>query len=325
MDQLSTDKGVSMKRILSLTLAASMLVHTTGVFAANAVLEQKPVTSIQRADGLQSLVNQFKHDVYANGQSVDAAIKKLSSKILEEKYSITDLQLFVQMNAEPAQVQKFNQTMDIALSGVKNMEALTSEELSFILKNAMVSTNQTGANFMSCTVGLGIGVPLVAVGVIIGIIALVNATASKELVTKDYVERRNSAATQYLNTKADLELEITTYESDIIFYQDEIAELQRQISSGNYGAIEMEKMQQTIREYEFLISDARALIGEVKVDLDYYAAKFETDSETYNKEELAALGRVDERKANAGKQAIVAGVAAALGSVFVFGSIGDCT
>lgn len=313
-----------MKRILSLTLATSMLIHTTGVFAANALIEAKPATTIERVDGLQNLVNQFKHDVYASGQSVDAAIKKLSSKILEEQYSITDLQLFVQMNAEPAQVQKFNQTMNVALSDVQSIEALTSEELAFVLKNAMVSTNQTGANFMSCTVGLGIGVPLIAVGVIVGIIALVNATASKELVTKDYVERRNSAATKYLNTKADLELEITTYESDIIFYQDEIAELQRQISSGNYGAIEIEKMKQTIREYEFLISDARALIGEVKVDLDYYAAKFETDSETFNKEELAALGRVDERKANSGKQAIVAGVAAALGSVFVFGSIGDC-
>lgn len=313
-----------MKRILSLTLATSMLIHTTGAFAANALIEAKPATTIERVDGLQNLVNQFKHDVYASGQSVDAAIKKLSSKILEEQYSITDLQLFVQMNAEPAQVQKFNQTMNVALSDVQSIEALTSEELAFVLKNAMVSTNQTGANFMSCTVGLGIGVPLIAVGVIVGIIALVNATASKELVTKDYVERRNSAATKYLNTKADLELEITTYESDIIFYQDEIAELQRQISSGNYGAIEIEKMKQTIREYEFLISDARALIGEVKVDLDYYAAKFETDSETFNKEELAALGRVDERKANSGKQAIVAGVAAALGSVFVFGSIGDC-
>jgi hypothetical protein len=314
-----------MKQVLSLTLSAALLFQATMPFASNAIAaETKPVTSLQRVDSLQQLVSKFKHEVYVEGKNMNASLQNLSKTILDQQFTISDLQLFVQMNATAQEVAKFNRTLDIALVDVKDMKQLSTEELAFILKNAMVSTTEVGANFMSCGQGMGIGVPLIAVGVIIGIVALVNATASKEVVTKNYIEKRNQMNKDYLNTKADLELEITTYESDKIFYQDEISELQRRIDSGLYGAVEIENMRKTIREYEFKISDANALIGEVNVDLRYYTDKYSMDSASLNTEELSAVARVDEKRANSGKQAIAAGIAAALGAGFVLAGVSDC-
>lgn len=314
-----------MKRVLSLTLSATILLQTSMAFAPKAIAaETKPISSIQRVESLQQLVSKFKHEVYVEGKSMNNSLEKLSQTILDQQFTISDLQLFVQLNSTEQEVAKFNRTLDIALVDVKDMKNLSPAELSFILKNAMVSTTEVGANFMSCGQGLGIGVPLIAVGLIIGIVALVNATASKEVVTKNYIDKRNQMNKDYLNTKADLELEISTYESDKIFYQDEINELKRRIESGLYGAIEIENMKKTIREYEFKISDANALIGEVNVDLRYYTDKYALDYESLNKEELSAIARVDEKRANSGKQAIAAGIAAALGTGFVLAGVSDC-
>ncbi|GEM_PF-4817537 len=314
-----------MKRLMSYALSATLLIQTSMAIAPNAfAAEVKPLTSIQKVDGLQQLVSKFKHEVYVEGKDMNASLQKLSRQILDQQITISDLQLFVRMNATEQEVAKFNRTLDIALVDAKDIKQLAPEELSFILKNAMVSTTEVGANFMSCGQGMGIGVPLIAVGIIIGIIALVNATASKELVTKSYIDKRNKMNEEYLNTKADLELEISTYESDKVFYQDEINELQRRIDSGMYGAVEIENMKKTIREYEFKISDSNALIGEVNVDLRYFTDKYSADSSSLNVEELSAVGRIDERRANSGKQAIAAGIAAALGTGFVLAGVSDC-
>lgn len=314
-----------MKRVLSIALSATLLLQTTMPFAGKAIAaEVKPVSSIQKAESLQQLVSKFKHEVYVEGKNMNSSLQSLSRTILDQQFTISDLQLFVRLNATEQEVAKFNRTLDIALVDVKDMKQLSPEELSFILKNAMVSTSEVGANFMSCGQGMGIGVPLIAVGVIIGIVALVNATASKQLVTKEYIEKRNQMNKDFLNTRADLELEISTYESDIVFYQDEIAELNRRIESGLYGAVEIENMNKTIREYEFKISDANALIGEVNVDLRYFTDKYALDSASLNTEELSAVARVDERRANSGKQAIAAGIAAALGAGFVLAGVSDC-
>jgi len=315
-----------MKRVLSMALSTALLLQTTLPFSKAMAAEPKEpvISSLQRAESLQKLVNNFKHQVYSEGKNMNSSLQSLTKTILDQKYTISDLQLFVQLNATPQEVVKFNRTLDIAMVDAKDMKELSTEELSFVLKNAMVSTTEVGANFMSCGTGMGIGIPLIAVGVIIGIIALVNATASKEVVTKNYIEKRNDMNKDYLNTKADLELEITTYESDKIFYADEIAELNRKINSGSYGLMEIENMRKTIREYEFKISDANALIGEVNVDLRYYNDKFSADSESLHKEELNELSRVDNKRANSGKQAIAAGIAAALGAGFVLGGVSDC-
>lgn len=313
-----------MKQVLSLALSATLLLQTSMAFAAPKASSPVVPSSVQRAANLQQLVSKFKHQVYVEGKNMNASLQSLSKSILDQQFTISDLQLFVQMNATQQEVAKFNRTIDLALVDVKDMKSLSSDELSFILKNAMVSTTEVGANFLSCGQGLGIGVPLIAVGVIIGIVALVNATASKEVVTKSYIDKRNSLNKEYLNTKADLELEISTYESDKIFYQDEIAELNRRINSGNYGIVETENFRKTIREYEFKISDKTALIGEVNVDLRYYNEKFSADADSLNKEELNELSHVDTKRANSGKQAIAAGIAAALGAGFVLGGVTDC-
>ena len=316
----------TLRRILLLAIGCSFIFQTTFAMALTygPLLSNQENSPTQRAKALQSLVGQFKHDVYVKKLNAEKSVADLTEAMVENQFTIADLQLYVQLNATPQEVKKFDQLIAMTLEDATDMKELTSSQLAFILKNAMNATSEVGANFMSCSVGLGVGIPLLAVGVIIGIIALVNSTASKEVVTKNYIQKRSATTTSYLNTKADLELEISKYKSDAIFYQDEIDELQRKINTGTYSAEQIEQMKLDIREYEFKISDANALIGEVQVDVNYYNSKYDADFNTLNQEELSERSRVDEKHKAAGKQAIVAGITTALGGAFVLSSIKDC-
>ena len=143
-------------------------------------------------------------------------------------------------------------------------------------------------------------------------------------MTQDFIDRRRRLTNDYLNTQADLELEITTYESDIIYYQDEIDELQRRIDSGEYDSEEIEQMYLLIRDYEFFISDSHALIGEVNVDIAYFENQFNSDISELDLEEVSALNEVDEKKANSSKQALTAGIIGGVGAVFATVGLSDC-
>jgi ribosomal protein L22 len=315
--------GVIVKKILSqcLSLLLCFSILSTSSYAT---IEKVSTGPLSQALELQKIVSQFKHQVFVEKKDAQLAMSNLAQDIINKNFTIADLQLYVQLNASKQESEKFNEVLLLALENSQDLKNLNAQDLSFVLQNAMTSTNVTGANFMSCGVGLGVGIPMLAVGVIVGIIALVNSTASKELVTQQYIEERSATTTSYLNTKADLELELTTYNSDIIYYNDEIAELNRKISSGNYSASDIERMKTDIRDYEFFISDKVALIGEVNVDIDYFNSKYESDIISLNQEEVSQRLRVDERIKNSKTQAIVAGISTALGASFLLGGMKDC-
>lgn len=315
--------GVFVKKITSqfLCLILSFSLLTTSSYASISSVTSSPLAA---AAELQKIVSEFKHEVFVEKKDAQESLKGLASKLIEKNFTISDLQLFVQLNATKQESDKFNEVLILAVEDMQSLKDVSAKDLSFLLQNAMTSTNTTGANFMSCGVGLGIGIPMLAVGVIVGIIALVNSTASKELVTQQYISKRAAATNDYLYTKADLELEISTYNSDIVYYHDEIAELNRKISSGEYSQSQIEQMKIDIRDYEFFISDKIALIGEVNVDIDYFDGKYESDLNVLNQEEVSNRLRVDERIKNSKTQAIVAGISTAIGSTFLLGGMKDC-
>lgn len=306
-----------MKKLVSSTLLSAFLMTTTISPAYSAEKLSKKLS-------VDDVFNEFKTSVFIKGEKMDEATQKLVSKIIDSKMTSGELQLWVEKNTSKESYNKFNQVLDTTLEDVDSLSDLGQEDISFILKNAFEKTSATGSNFMSCSAGKTLGLPLLAVGIVLGIIALANASASKEVVTQEYIDKRRDKNNQYLNTVADLELEISTYESDVIYYNDEIVELQRRIDSGEYSDEEVEHFFALIRDNQFFISDANALIGEVQVDLAFFENQYATDVASLEIEEVSALNRVDEKKANASKWGVTAGIVGGVGAVFTVAGLADC-
>ncbi|MCT4642167.1 MAG: hypothetical protein N4A33_07680 [Bacteriovoracaceae bacterium] len=307
-----------MKKLISSSMLGVLLL-TTSVTPAYAV--QKPELKTMT---VQSAFTEFKKTVFLEGKELEIATEVLVSKLIDAKITTGQLELYVAKNSTKEGYKKYNEMMKTALEDVDSLNDLSKDDLSFILKSTLEKTHATGSNFMSCAAGQKIGLPLLAVGVIIGIVSLVNATASKEMVTQEFLDKKRNKTQDYLNTIADLELEVTTYESDIIYYQDEIDELNRRINSGEYTSEEIEQMYLLIRDYEFFISDSHALIGEVNVDIAYFENQYATDLVNLEANEVSELARVDEKKASAAKTGIAAGIIGGVGVVFAAAGLSDC-
>ncbi len=309
-----------MKKLISTSMLGVLLFTTT--ITPTYAMTTTPVVS--KKQNVEAIFSEFKKNVFIGGKDMKIATEVLVDKLIDSKVTSGELQLYVAKNSSQEAYNSFNEMLDTTLEDVDSLEDLGKDDLSFVLQNAFEKTHSTGSNFMSCSAGKTIGLPLIAVGVVLGIIAMVNASASKELVTQEYIEQKRRKQQDYLNTVADLELEITTYESDIIYYEDEITELQRRIDSGNYSQAEVEQMRLLQRDNEFFISDARALIGEVNVDLVYFENQYSADLANLEVEEASELNRVDERRAAASKQGIAAGIVGGIGAVFAVAGLSDC-
>lgn len=314
-----------MKKLISSSMLGVFLLTTT-ITPINAIANTSASTnkSLARKATVETAFTEFKKSVFVNGNDMNVATELLVSKLIDSKVTSGDLQLYVAKNSSQEAYNNFNEMLDTTLEDVNTLQELGKDEMAFVLQNAFEQTHSTGSNFMSCSAGKTLGIPLLAVGVVLGIISIVNASASKELVNQEFLDIKRRKTNDYLNTIADLELEITTYESDIIYYQDEITELQRRIDSGNYSSEEIEQMHLLIRDQEFFISDSRALIGEVNVDLTYFENQYASDLEDLEVEEVSELNRVDERRENASKQGLIAGIAGGIGAVFLISGLSDC-
>jgi hypothetical protein len=307
-----------MKKLLSLAMLCTFLAANP----MNVAFAQEVAQTTKKP--IELIFNEFKTALFINGVELEKATEVLVDKLVDQKITTGELQFYVAKHSSQNDYKKFNEMLSLSLEDIDTLDELGEDDLSFILQNTLETTNSTGSNFMSCSMGTGVGIPLIAVGLILGISALTNSSASKAVVTKDYLAKKQTLATDYLNTIADLELEVTTYQSDIIYYQDEINELNRRIDTGLYSVSEIEDMHQLIRDYTYFVTDAQALIGEVGIDLTYFHNQFSVDSDIMSQDEVAALSEVDDRHAKAGKQAIAAGVIGGVGTVFAALGAGDC-
>jgi hypothetical protein len=308
-----------MKKMISSSLLG-VLLFTTTITPVSAATNN----GLVRKATVETAFTDFKKSVFINGKDMQVATEALVGKLIDSKVTSGDLQLYVAKNSSQEAYNSFNEMLDTTLEDVGSLSNLGKDEMAFVLQNAFEQTHTTGSNFMSCAAGKSVGMPLLAVGIVLGIISLVNASASKEVVTQEFIDNKRRKTNSYLNTIADLELEITTYESDIIYYQDEVAELQRRIDSGNYSSEQVEQYYLQIRDQEFFISDAHALIGEVNVDLAYFENEFATDIASLELEEVSELNRVEERKASASKTGIAAGIVGGIGAIFTVAGLADC-
>jgi DNA polymerase III delta prime subunit len=311
------DKEKIMKKLISQVTLCALLLTTSPIAAATTQVDPTKKT-------LDGAFNLFKTSVFLEGKDYGPATTKLVNQLIDSKVTSAELELYVAKHATPEGHRKFQEMMTIALEDVESMQDLGQEEIAFILKRALQKTSPTGSNFMSCKIGVGVGVPLIAVGVIMGIVSIANATASKEAVTQEIISRKRNTNDDYLNTLADLEFERSTYESDIIYYQDEIDELQRRIDSGLYSAIQVEEMYKLKRDYEFFISDSVALISEVEVDINFFENEYNAEIALLDNEETSLLAEVDEKHARAGKLAVAAGIIGGVGAVFTATGSSDC-
>ncbi len=310
-----------MKRLLTSALMCSILVASP----YNASFAKEISSSAQiKKQSASDIFAEFKRNIFVRGMNVDLASSQLVEQFMANGLGIMDLQMYVAKNSSKKDYANFKKMLDLTLEDMDSMKDLGKEELSFILQSSLQKTSSTGSHFISCSAGLGVGIPLIAVGLIVGLSAMVNSTASKEVVTRDYINRRQELSDEYLNTAADLELEIATYEADIIYYEDEMDELQRRIDSGLYSTADIEEMNKLMRDYRFNITDSYALIEEVKVDQRYFDSKYTTDADLLDKDEINALSEVDSKHKKAGVQAITAGIIGGVGAIFTAIGSMDC-
>jgi uncharacterized protein YoaH (UPF0181 family) len=295
-----------------------MSTSISNAFAKEQSIDVKPKSSIK------VLMNEYKTDVLLNGESSNKAIKRLIDGIVSKGLSSGDLFQYVAQNSSQKQFDHFNSLLSLTLDGTEDLSSLSEKDLAFLLENSMHTMEVTGANFMSCSAGLSVGIPILVTGLILGLTALANSIASKEVVTKEYLEKKQALANDYNNTIADLNLEVATYEADIIYYNDEITELNRRIDSGLYSDQQVETMRQLLRDYTFKISDSNALIQEVLVDINYFTTQYPIDVDTLEATEASAYIEFDEKKMNAKKQAITAGIIGGVGTFFTAVGAQDC-
>ncbi len=273
---------------------------------------------------VEEIVKNYKKAIFLDQKELNESSSELTESLIKNKITLTELSAYVRDNASLAQYLKFNEIIELTVDELSVSSSLEPEFISEVLENALMSTEATGSNFISCTTGRAIGIPLIISSVVLSITSMALSTISKGKIRENFHGAKARDTEKHLNNIADLEFEKVTYESDIIYYNDEIDELERRISSGVYTVEEVEGFQTLIQGYNEKILDANQLINGVNDDISYYHNAFSKAERERIQDEKNMLIAAD-KKIKAGKiLAIPAAITGVAGSVIL--SIGnqDC-
>ncbi len=280
--------------------------------------------SMTTVKSVEQIVKDYKKAILINNEDLSLSSEKLTKDIIENKITLTELNAYVRDNASLEEYLKFNEIMNYTFDELSMSDEIEPEIISEVLGNALLRTETSGSNFISCTTGRAIGIPLIIISAALSITSIALSTISKGKIQEKFQGYKVQDTEGHLNNIADLEFEEVTYEADIIYYHDEIDELNRRIDSGLYTDIEVEEYQSLIIEYNKKILDSKNLIEEVKSDIEYYNDQFIQAEQERIADEKDALIKAD-KKIKAGKimsvPAIVTGLA---GSVVLAIGNQDC-
>jgi hypothetical protein len=154
------------------------------VLATSFLFNQNLVYSKQLSN-LEKSMNQFNAKVFVEGEKVSDSVLQLVTEIRENKITMEELTNYVKKTSTASDFEKFQSQLSSISEDVKGLDQLSSQDLSFLLKNTLNNSQKTGAHFLSCQTGLAAGGATVLVSIILAIRAISN---SKINVNEVYAE-----------------------------------------------------------------------------------------------------------------------------------------
>ena len=250
-----------MKKFVSNALLAVILTSAIPSYAAPVETETKAGVSQSRTT-FDVLFSNYKKAVIFDGISNDIASAEFLKNVQIAQISVADVKDYALHNMSFENYLKFEKALDSGLTKLNGQE-ISEKKMAKLVEQLLAGQQREGANWISCGAGLGIGIPLLVAGVVTTIVALALKEVKVSTVEREYIDRRKKALDQYTDTENKRQDSIVTRESDIAAYKNEIAELERRINSGAYGALEEERMKQYIAALNVSISDSQAAIAQL--------------------------------------------------------------
>mgnify|MGYP000253120086 CR=1 FL=1 len=273
---------------------------------------------------VQSIIKSFKKSLLVDYKSEKDSIEEMVASIIKNKITFVEVENYVQVNSTLPEYLAFRKMMNLVVDDMAEMGNIESSVIANLMNEALRATETSGANFISCSTGKSIGIPAILSSAVLSVASVLLVNKSKGEVVKKYMSYRVNATEEYLNDIADLKFEKATYEADVVYYNDEISELNRRITSGLYTPTEVVEYKVLITEYEGSILDAQNLISEVNSEFSHFDSLFEQGNQDRIQDEKSDLADIDKKISKGKKLGIAAAISGSLGGVIL--SIGnmDC-
>lgn len=333
-----TIRSLSSKFCIAL-MATSLGVGTVPSQVFAATQGNQPQDRLSKAEILDQALYTFKQEL-KNGAQHEKSIEVFANKLVETGIGIKDIKTYVRVHSTPEDYAKFETELNAALGSVK-VENATSEELNLALRGALASVNPQGLAFTGCA-GLAGGIVLGVGAIVVGIVALTK-TKGEARIRSQYLNRMNNLSQDYQNEKYRIENRVRDIDLDIVAKNRQIASNNQRISYLT-GAIanssDTVKIQQYAQELQNLTAqnnDLNMKIAGLTTERAQYAddsyrnqlltqlqSQYELDYAQLQTERDNRIKMVPTEKALAGKLGIVAGVAAAAGTLLIIDGAGDC-
>jgi hypothetical protein len=273
-----------------------MLLTSVSSFAASSQknsLARKVAVSEENAQAsFKILLANYKKAVYQDGVSNEKASKDLMQSLIAANLSSDDVRAYAISTMTTQNYLEFNKALSKGLMGLDGKN-ISEHKVKSLIESLVKQETKEGANWIGCT-GLMVGIPLLAAGVITGIVALSVKKVQTSGVEKKYIKERQEALVAYTKAENIRQDNIVTYQSDISAYNNSIAELQRKISSGVYGALEIEMFKQSIASINVNISDAQADISQLVNDQPQMYQSFQNNLANINALEVNEMSSTKE-------------------------------
>jgi hypothetical protein len=264
-----------MKKLISHALLTTLLVSTT---PAMSQVKHSEVYSVKASVSSNStfdvLFSNYKKAIMVDGLNSSVASEDFLKGIQAAQLNAKDIKKYALTNMSTENYLEFSKALEGGIMSL-NGKAISEKKLVRLVTKLVAQEQREGANWISCGAGLGIGIPLLVAGIVTGIVALSMKEVKTSEIERKYIDLRKQALDNYTADEINRQDSIIDHESDIAAYGSAVEELERRITSGVYGALEIEQMQQEIASLGVNTSDSQASIAQLVNDQPQLEASYQ--------------------------------------------------
>jgi hypothetical protein len=153
--------------------------------------------------------------VYLEGKGQEYALTSLLGNLVNAKVTPQEIREYLKTNLTNMQLKNFNRQYGDLEQELLDSKELNTQEIAYLIQNALAGSQTTGAHFLGCKAGLSIGIPLVASGIILAVIGVYNRTMTQKRAGKIYTKRYNRIQSKYAKKMQNV---MDQYEEDSDIY-----------------------------------------------------------------------------------------------------------